>query len=188
LAVHKESLAGADVAAARAAEVVFLGTVGTRQGDLDKLRRKRQAKSKKLPLGYEAGPCGDWLYRFLTKKGLKWWVVAPAQIPTKAGARVKTDRRDAGQLARLLRAGDLRPVYVPAVEDEASRDLGRARADVLKDGPAAKGRLKALLLRQDLRYAGRATWGPAPSARAGHGGGCDPGPTERLPGIRAHGL
>jgi transposase len=89
-------------------------------------------------------------------------VVAPSPIPQKAGDRVKTDRRDAVQLARLLRSGDLTPGYVPAVEDEAIRDLVRAREDVLKDGKAAKVRLKAFLRRHDMRYEGRATWGPAP--------------------------
>jgi transposase len=112
-------------------------------------------------LVYEAGPCGYWLYRYLTKKGLKCWVVAPSSIPKKAGDRVKTDRRDAVQLARLLRSGDLTPVYVPTVDDEAIRDVVRAREDALKDIKAAKARLKAFLLRQDIRYEGRATWGPA---------------------------
>jgi transposase len=107
---------------------------------------------------YEAGPCGYWLYRYLTKKNLTCWVVAPSQIPKKAGDRVKTDRRDAVQLARLLRAGDLTPVYIPSVEDEAIRDVVRAREDVLKDLKAAKVRLKAFLLRQDIRYEGRANW------------------------------
>ena len=87
--------------------------------------------------------------------------MAPSQIPQKAGARVKTDRRDAVQLARLLRSGDLTPVYVPAVDDEALRDVVRAREDALKDIKAAKARLKAFLLRQDIRYEGRANWGPA---------------------------
>jgi len=140
---------------------VFRGTIGTRQGDIDKLLRKLQAKGKTLHFVYEAGPCGYWLYRYLTKKNLKCWVVAPAQIPKKAGDRVKTDRRDAVQLARLLRSGDLTPVYVPAVADEAICDLVRAREDSLKEGKAAKARLKAFLLRQDIRYEGRATWGPA---------------------------
>jgi transposase len=71
---------------------------------------------------------------------------------------VKTDRRDAVQLARLLRSGDLSPVYIPSVEDEAIRDVVRAREDVLKDLKAAKVRLKAFLLRQDIRYEGRANW------------------------------
>jgi transposase len=161
LDVHKETIAVAYVAEEREAEVVFLGTIGTRQGDLDKLIRKLQSKGKTLHFVYEAGPCGYWLYRYLSKKGLKCWVVAPWQIPKKAGDRVKTDRRDAVQLARLLRSGDLTPVYVPGVEDEAIRDLVRAREDALKDGKAAKARLKAFLLRQDIRYEGRATWGPA---------------------------
>jgi transposase len=161
LDVHKESIAVAYGSEEREAEVVFLGTIGTRQGDIDKVIRKLQAKGKALHFVYEAGPCGYWLYRYLTKKGLKCWVVAPSQIPKKAGDRVKTDRRDAMQLARLLRSGDLTPIYVPGVEDEALRDLVRAREDTLKDGKAAKVRLKAFLLRQDIRYEGRATWGPA---------------------------
>jgi transposase len=87
--------------------------------------------------------------------------VAPSQILKKAGDRVKTDRRDAVQLARLLRSGDLTPVDIPTVEDEAIREVMRAREDALKDLKAAKVRLKAFLRRQDIRYEGRATWGPA---------------------------
>jgi transposase len=161
LDVHKENIAVAYGSEEREAEVVFLGTIGTRQSDIDKLIRKVQAKGKTLHFVYEAGPCGYWLYRYLTKKNLQCWVVAPSQIPKKAGDRVKTDRRDAVQLARLLRSGDLTPIYVPVVEDEAIRDLVRAREDTLKDLKAAKVRLKAFLLRQDIRYEGRATWGPA---------------------------
>jgi transposase len=82
-------------------------------------------------------------------------------IPKKAGDRVNTDRRDAVQLARLLRSGDLPPVYVPTVEDEAIRDLTRARDDALRDLKTAKFRLKAFLLRHDIRSTGRATWNPA---------------------------
>jgi len=99
LAVHKETIAVAYVAEDREAKGVAFGTIGTRQGAIDKLSRKLQAKGKRLPLAYEAGPCGYWLYRYLTKKNLRCWVVAPSQIPKKAGDRVKTDRRDAVQLA-----------------------------------------------------------------------------------------
>src|SRR2546428_5054129 len=161
LDVHKETFAVPYGAEEREAGVVAFGSIGTRQGDIDKLSRKLHSKGKMLHLVYEAGPCGYWLDRYLSKKGLKCWVVAPSQIPKKAGDRVKTDRRDAMQLARLLRSGDLTPIYVPVVEDEAIRDLVRAREDALKDGKAAKVRLKAFLLRQDIRYEGRATWGPA---------------------------
>src|SRR5919108_863848 len=161
LDVHKDSIAVAYVAKAHDAEVIYLGTIGTRQADIDQLVRKLQSKATHLVFVYEAGPCGYWLYRYLTKKGHVCWVVAPSLIPKKAGDRVKTDRRDAVQLARLMRSGALTRVYVPTVEDEAIRDLTRAREDALRDLKAAKFRLKAFLLRHDIRYTGRATWGPA---------------------------
>jgi transposase len=161
LDVHKESIAVAYVAKDYEAEVTYLGSSGTRQCDIDKLIRQLQSKSKELVFVYEAGPCGYWLYRYLTKKGHVCWVVAPSLIPKKAGDRVKTNRRDAIQLARLMRSGDLTPVYVPQVEDEAIRDLRRAREDTIRDLKAAKFRLKAFLLRHDIRYTGQATWGPA---------------------------
>jgi transposase len=87
--------------------------------------------------------------------------VAPSLIPRKPGDRVKTDRRDAITLARLMRSGDLSSIYVPQVQDEAIRDLSRARKDTLEDLKTAKHRLKAFLLRQDIRYEGRATWNAA---------------------------
>src|SRR5688572_28805982 len=125
--VHKDTIAVAYVAQDQGAEVTYLGTIGTRQCDIDQLIRKFQSKTKHLVFVYEAGPCGYWLYRYLTKKGYECWVVAPSLIPKKAGDRVKTDRRDAVQLARLMRLGELTPVYVPKLEDEAIRDLARAR-------------------------------------------------------------
>jgi transposase len=82
-------------------------------------------------------------------------------MPNKAGDRVKTERRDAVPLARLARSGDLTLVSVPKVEDEAMRDLTRAREDALSDLKDAKLRLKAFLLRHDIRYAGPATWNAA---------------------------
>jgi transposase len=161
LDVHKESIAVAYAPEERGTEVVFHGTIGTRQCDIDKLVRQLSSKAKQLVFVYEAGPCGYWLYRYLSRKKLLCWVVAPSLVPKKAGDRVKTDRRDATQLARLMRSGDLTPVYVPTVEDEAIRDLARAREDAIRDRKAAKNRLKAFLLRQDIRYEGRAAWGPA---------------------------
>ena len=108
--VHKESIAVAYVAQEHGAEVVSLGMVGTRQCDIDKLSWQLQSKSPPLGFVYEAGPYGYWLYRYLMNKGSVCWVVAPSLIPKKAGDRVKTDRRDAMQLARLMRSGDLTPV------------------------------------------------------------------------------
>jgi transposase len=159
--VHKDSIAVAYVAQDHGAEVMYLGAIGTRQCDIDQLIRTMPSKAKHLLFVYEAGPCGDWLYRYLSKKGYDCWVVAPSLIPNKPGDRVKTDRRDAVQLARLARSGDLTAVYVPTVEDEAIRDLTRAREDAISDLKDAQCRLKAFLRRPDIRSVGRATWGPA---------------------------
>jgi transposase len=158
LDVHKDSIAVAYAAADGGADPVHVGTIGTRQCDIDALVRRLHSKSAELVFLYEAGPCGYWLYRYLTRKGLTCFVVAPSLIPRKPGDRVKTDKRDAITVARLGRSGDLPPIYVPEVADEAIRDLARAREDALGDLNAARFRLKALLLRNDIRYAGRANW------------------------------
>jgi transposase len=160
LDVHKESIAVAHASADRASEIVYVGQVGTRDADLDQLLR-RPRNASQLVVASEAGPCGYGLYRRLMEKGVSCLVVAPSRIPKKPGERVKTDRRDAAQLARVLRSGDLTSVYVPTLDDEAVRDLSRAREasiGVLKD---AKLRLTSFLLRHGLHYTGRATWNAA---------------------------
>lgn len=159
--VHKDSIAVADVAQDHGAEGTYLGSLGTRPCDIDQLMRQMQSKATHLIFVYEAGPCGSWLDRSLTKKGSDCWGVAPSLIPQKPGDRVKTDRRDAGQLARLARSGDRTAVYVPKVDDAAMRDLTRAREEAISDLKDAKCRLTACLLRHDIRYVGRAHWGPA---------------------------
>jgi transposase len=161
LDVHKDSIVVAYAPEDRGAEVVALGAIGTRQSDIDKLIRKLQSKGATPVFVYEAGPCGYWLHRYLTRQGLSCHVVAPSLIPRKPGDRVKTDRRDAVTLARLMRSGDLSSVYVPEIADEAIRDLSRGREDAMRDLKATKHRLKAFLLRQDIRYEGRASWSAA---------------------------
>ena len=160
--VHKDSIAVASIAPGHGAEVSYLGTIGTRQCDLDQLGRTMPSKAKRLLFVYDAGPCGSWLSRYLLKKGDACWVVAPSRIPHKPGDRIKTDRRDALQLARLARSGDLTAVSVPKVEDEAIRARSRAREEARSDCKDATWRLKAFWLRHDSRYTGRATWSPAP--------------------------
>ena len=123
LDVHKESIGSRTRPRIEAPS--SLGPIGTRQGDIDKLLRQLQAKGARLGLVYEAGPCGSWLYRYLSRKGVTCHVVAPSSIPRNPGDRVKTDRRDALTLARLMRNGDLTSIYVPQVQDEAIRDLSR---------------------------------------------------------------
>ncbi len=161
LDVHKGSITVADAPEDRGAEVVSRGAIGPRQSDSDTLIRKLQAKGATPVVGDEAGPCGDWLYRDLTGKGRACQVVAPSLIPRKAGDRVKTDRRDAITLARVMRSGNLSAISVPGIEDEALRDLSRGRDDAMRDLTRRKRRLTSFLLRHDVRSEGRAAWNPA---------------------------
>ena len=106
---------------------------------------------------YEAGPTGFALMRKLHAKGIDCRVIAPALIPRKPGERVKTDRRDARNLAELLRAGLLTEVHPPTPDQEAVRDLSRAREDAVADRKRAQHRLSKLLLRRGLSY-GKRNW------------------------------
>ena len=113
---------------------------------------KQIAKGRSLRCCYEAGPCGYVLQRQLTAMGVECQVVAPPLIPQKPGDRVKTDRRDAAKLARLLRSGDLTPITVPTEDQEAVRDLVRAREAARRNRTDARHRLTKFLLRHGQRY------------------------------------
>jgi hypothetical protein len=104
-----------------------LGRLGPRQRAID--QRIRTLTSNATPLGFvdDAGPCGSGLERALSRTQLQGWGVAPSLVPKHAGDRLKTARRDATPLARLRRSGELAPVEVPTVADEASRDLAHVR-------------------------------------------------------------
>lgn len=117
----------------------------------------RLSKHGPLTFVYEAGPCGYELYRRLKSLGHDCTVIAPAFTPRRPGDRVKTDRRDAEKLARYHRSGDLRPIYVPSPDEEAARDLVRAREDLLGDRTRARQRVSTFLLRQG-RVWGQTTW------------------------------
>jgi transposase len=151
----------ASIAKEPEAEVIDLGSIGTRQGDMDQLLRNRPSQATQLLFVYEAGPWGSWLSRSLTKNGYDGWVVAPSLIPRNPGDRGKTDRRDAVPLAGLARSGELTAVDVPKVDDEALRDRPRAREATIRALQSAKCRLKAFWLRHHSRSTGRATGGPA---------------------------
>lgn len=88
---------------------------------------------EQLNVCYEAGPTGYGLYRLLKSMDITCEVIAPSLTPQKPGNRIKTDKRDALNLANLHRAGELTPVHVPTEDDEALRDLVRAREDVKED-------------------------------------------------------
>ncbi len=103
---------------------------------------------------YEAGPCGYELQRLLASLGVACAVIAPALVPRRPGERIKTDRRDARKLCRLLRAGELTAVRVPPPEEEAVRDLLRLREDLGEDILRARHRLSKFFLRHGRAFSG----------------------------------
>lgn len=158
LDVHKESIDIATAEAGRDGEVRHISSIGGDLVALDKALRKLTSKGHPLHVVYEAGPCGFVIWRHLSALGIACEVVAPSSIPKRSGDRVKTDRRDAMMLARLSRSGDLTAVRVPGAGDEAVRDLVRAREDAVRECRNARHRLKALLLRNGIPYAGKTSW------------------------------
>lgn len=159
--VHKNLIEIAIAQRGRHGEVRNYGKIDGTLEALDKVVRKLVSTGGPLHFVYEAGPCGYEIYRHLTAKGYDCSVVAPSRIPKKSGDRIKNDRRDARMLARLDRAGELTPVYVPFAEDEAIRDLTRAREDAKLDEKKSKQRLLSFLLRYGLRYTGKKPWSQA---------------------------
>ena len=153
--VHKESI---DITLAeQGGEVRRLGQIGGDRAALRKMVRKLQSKGGERVFVYEAGPCGFWIYRELAALEC-CMVVSPALIPKRAGDHVKTDRRDSERLASLARAGELQAIHVPDIRDEAIRDLVRARDDAVIAQRRVRQQLKALLLRNEIRYVGKTSW------------------------------
>lgn len=148
LDVHADTIAAA--IAEPNGEVRQLGIIPNRLESIRKLVNKLQPVGS-LRACYEAGPTGYVLYWQLTALGVNCEVIAPSLVPTKAGDRVKTDRRDAEKLARSHRGGDLTAVWVPDAEHEALRDLVRAREDAKQDQLRARQRLGKFLLRHGKR-------------------------------------
>jgi transposase len=158
LDVHKDSIDIATADPGREGEIRHVCSTGGDLVALNRALRKLTAKGHRLHVVYEAGPCGFVIWRQLNAQGIECQVVAPSSIPKRSGDRIKTDRRDAMLLARLSRSGDLTPVRVPGAADEAVRDLVRAREDAVRECRNARHRLKALLLRNGIAYAGKSSW------------------------------
>lgn len=160
LDVHKETIAIA-VADPGRQEPVYEGEIANTP---QRVERKIQQLNKRyagelLQFVYEAGPCGYGLYRQLLASGHDAQVVAPSRIPSAPGERIKTDRRDALKLARLARSSDLTPVWVPDAEQEAMRDLTRARDDLKAQQRKARQQLNAFVLRHGHHWPkGRSRW------------------------------
>jgi transposase len=166
---HTEVFVGLDVAKARHAvavaeegrqgEVRYIGEIGADPESVRRLVTKLEKRHDRLHFCYEAGPTGYGLYRQLIKLGHQCSVVAPSLIPRKPGDRVKTNRRDALQLARLLRAGELTAVWVPDEAHEAMRDLIRSRQMAVDDTRRKRQAISSMMLRQGRTYPGKKTWG-----------------------------
>jgi len=142
----------------RAGEVRFIGEIDNSGVATAKLVKKLAAKYERLTFCYEAGPTGYGLYRQIEGLGHSCIVVAPSLIPKKPGDRVKTNRRDALSLVKLLRAGELTAVWVPDARHEAMRDLTRAREAAVEDLRSKRQQVSSFLLRQGLHYSGKKTW------------------------------
>jgi transposase len=166
---HTEVFVGLDVAKTRHAvalaedgrqgEVRFLGEIDADPASVRRLVSRLQKRHARLHFCYEAGPTGYGLFRQLTEMGHRCTVVAPSMIPRKPGDRVKTNRRDAMQLARLLRAGELTEVWVPDEAHEAVRELIRSREAAVDDLRRKRQAISSLMLRYGRSYPGKKTWG-----------------------------
>ena len=163
LDTHKDTIAVA-VSEANGGPTRYYGEIPNTATALAKLVKTLTAQGDTVAFCYEAGPCGYGIYRHLTQLGQACAVVAPSLIPTKPGNRVKTDRRDSESLSRLHRAGELTAVWVPDPEQEAMRDLTRAREDMKGLERITKQRLNAFLLRHGRNYdRGKCRWTQAHS-------------------------
>ena len=164
----KEVFVGIDVAkrrhavaiadAGRDGEIRYMGEFDASPESMTRLIKKLAAKHDKLHFCYEAGPTGYTLYRQIVALGHDCIVVAPSLIPRRPGDRVKTNRRDAQSLARLLRAGELTAVWVPDETHEAIRDLVRTRALAVEDERRKRQYVTSFLLRHGHCFDRKASW------------------------------
>jgi transposase len=165
----REVFVGLDVAKARHAvavaedgrsgEVRYLGEIDSDPVAVRRMVARLEKRHRQLHFCYEAGPTGYGLYRQLIELGHQCTVVAPSLIPKRPGDRVKTNRRDAIQLAKLLRAGELTAVWVPDDAHEAIRELVRSREVAVDDLRRKRQSISSLMLRHGRTYPGKTTWG-----------------------------
>ena len=144
--------------AGRSGEVRYFGEIDNTPAASEKLVRKLATRHSRLTFCYEAGPTGYGLYRLIKSLGHDCQVVAPSLIPRKPGDRIKTNRRDALGLVKLLRAGELTAVWVPDPHHEAMRDLTRARESAVEDLRSKRQQVSAFLLRLGRHYPGKKSW------------------------------
>jgi len=157
---HKSFIEVTYIEDVRGVKPIHLGKIPSTKQAVKKLVRQFESKYPHATLHfvYEAGPCGYWIYRLITSLGHCCYDIAPSLIPKKPGDKIKTDKRDAMNLAKLLKSEDLTTIYVPEPEDEAVRDLSRARETAMKDLKDGKYQLKALLLRNNVTAKVKDNW------------------------------
>lgn len=143
----------------RGGEVRFLGEVDASPEAMRRVVQRITARHERVHFCYEAGPTGYGLHRLITSMGYPCDVVAPSLIPRRPGDRVKTNRRDAVGLAKLLRAGELTPVWVPDEGHEAMRDLVRARAAAVETQRVHRQQVNAFMLKHGRIFPRKTTWG-----------------------------
>lgn len=158
LDIHKARISVTVAESGREGSIEYLGEISNDVGAIVKLCKRLERPGEMLSFCYEAGPCGYGVYRQLTDLGHQCDVVAPSLIPKKPGDRVKTDRRDATMLARLLRAGELTSIWVPDSDHEAMRDLVRLRSAVRQVLTRARQHLQGFLLRHGRKHTGGTAW------------------------------
>ena len=168
LDVHKATVCVAIAESGRGGEIREVGVFENRPDVLRKMVARLGKHRRRLNFCYEAGPCGYGLHRLLTGLGHDCVVVAPSLIPMKAGDRVKTDRRDALMLAKLHRAGELTPIWIPDAARSDARSGARAGDSGASavEGAATSARLSAAS-RPDLPRGSRLD--PGISTLAHHG-------------------
>lgn len=159
--VAKEKHAVAVAEGSRSGEVRYLGEIEATPAAVERLVRKLEKRHGRLHLCYEAGPTGYGLHRQIIAMGHTCEVVAPSLVPKRPGEQVKTNRRDAITLARLLRAGELTGIWVPDDVHKAMRDLVRAREAASEDLRKKRQQLQSFLLRHGRIFTGRKAWTPA---------------------------
>jgi transposase len=160
LDVHKLTIAVAVADPERNAEVRYYGEIPNSMTALRGLVKKLSAgENTPIQFCYEAGPTGFGIYHQLRKLGHSCDVIAPSLIPGKSGDHIKNDKRDAINLARLLRAGELTSIFVPDAEQTQLRDLSRLRGDAVTVQMQSRHQLKSFLLRYGFVYKGGRNWG-----------------------------
>ena len=152
--VSKDKLAIAIAGGGVRDDVLSLGTFENAPASIDRLLEKLSGRGSPVSVGHEAGPTGYGLYRQVHAFGFECCVVAHSLIPVCAGERVKTDRLDAIRLARLLRAGELTPIWVPDETHEEMRDLVRARESAAEGLRHKRQLVSALMMRHGRIYHG----------------------------------